>query len=254
MLLLIAGACDGPAAEPPAPDTAPLLSTVESAAARPPPAACRPVHIVVLGSSTAEGTGPADGANTWVARYRRDLETADAGHRLTNLARGGYNTFRLLPAGRGGDGEPFLPDAERNVERALALGADAIVINLPSNDVNLGVPVSDQLANYDTILGRAESAGVPVWIATAQPRDFDAGKRRSLLAMRDSTMARFGERAIDFFSDIGRPDGTISIPFSAGDGIHLNDAAHAVLFSRVADAGIPAAVSCAADEPQAPAG
>lgn len=68
-----------------------------------------------------------------------------------------------------------------------------------------------------------------------------------MFATRDETFERFGTRTIDFFSGLGRPDGTILSPFATGDGVHLNDAAHAVLFARVADARIPAAVSCGVD-------
>ncbi len=86
-----------------------------------------------------------------------------------------------------------------------------------------------------------------MWITTTQPRDFDATRRANALATRDETLDRFGSRTIDFFSGLGRPDGTILSPFANGDGVHLNDAAHAVLFARVADARIPVAVSCGVD-------
>lgn len=238
---------------PPEPDVGPLLEAAEYVSARPPAEACAPVHIVVLGSSTAAGFGPGDSGNAWVERYRRHLESAGAGHRLTNLARGGFNTYRLLPSPLGGAAAALQPDTAFNIERALAAEADAIIVNLPSNDANLGIPVRAQLANYDTLVARARAADVPVWITTTQPRDFDATKRANALAVRDETIDRFGTRAIDFFSGLGRPDGTISSPFANGDGIHLNDAAHAVLFARVADAGIPAAVSCEARADATPA-
>lgn len=249
MCLLVAGlpACDASPARPPAPDVAPLLAAAEAASVRPPAEACGPVHIVVLGSSTAAGMGPADSANAWVERYRRHLDAAGIGHRLTNLAHGGFNTYRLLPFGHGGGDDRLQPDTARNIERALAAEPDAIIINLPSNDANLGIPVEAQVANYDTLVARARTAGVPVWITTTQPRDFDATRRANALATRDETFDRFGPQAIDFFSGLGRPDGTISSPFATGDGVHLNDAAHAVLFARVADEGIPAAVSCGGD-------
>ncbi|HSM36182.1 MAG TPA: SGNH/GDSL hydrolase family protein [Longimicrobiales bacterium] len=253
LLVVCALACEAPASDPPAPDAAPFLAAAESASVRPPPSACGPVHVVVLGSSTAAGIGPADSANAWVSRYRRHLQADPAGHRLTSLALGGYNTFRLLPSGLGGDEDRLRPDTTRNIDRALAIDADAIVINLPSNDANLGIDVATQLANYDTIVARAAAAGVPVWVTTTQPRDFDADRRANAFAMRDSTLARFGGRAIDFFTGLGRPDGTISAPFGAGDGVHLNDAAHAVLFARVADARIPESVSCGV-APTAPQG
>ena len=42
-----------------------------------------------------------------------------------------------------------------------------------------------------------------------------------------------GERAIDFWTDIAATDGTINTIYDSGDGVHLNDAAHILLASRV---------------------
>ena len=242
--LAAAVGCEGSAqSAPPFPRAG--TAAAESASARQAPASCGPVHVVVLGSSSAAGTGPAASANAWVERYRRHLDAAGAGHALTNLARGGYNTYRILPRGFGGPEDHMQPDPARNIERALAV-SDAIIISLPSNDANLGIDVATQLANYDTVLARADAAGAEVWVTTTQPRNFDAARRATLRAMRDSTMARFGDRAIDFYTGLARPDGTISSVYDAGDGIHLNDAGHAILFARVADARIPETVSCGA--------
>ena len=44
-------------------------------------------HLVVLGSSTAAGIGPADPSQAWPARYQRYLRTQGVDVRLSNLAR-----------------------------------------------------------------------------------------------------------------------------------------------------------------------
>src|SRR5438552_2619057 len=46
--------------------------------------------IVVLGSSTAAGTGPKDPKNAWVSRYQAHLATQYPNVTLVNLAVGGY--------------------------------------------------------------------------------------------------------------------------------------------------------------------
>jgi hypothetical protein len=56
--------------------------------------------------------------------------------------------------------------------------------------------------------------------------------------MRDSTLARYAPRAIDFWSVLARPDGTIEPIYDSGDGIHLNSPAHRILFERVASARV----------------
>ncbi len=129
--------------------------------------------VVVLGSSTAEGTGPSHRDSTWVNRFRTYLDGVDARFDVLNLARGGYSTFHLAPAGTvapaniGG-----APDPQRNIDAALARHPDAIVINLPSNDAAYGVDTEAQMANFAAMMAKAEAAGVPVWLTTTQPRDF----------------------------------------------------------------------------------
>ena len=114
------------------------------------------MHIVVLGSSTAAGMGPADSANAWVERYRRHLDAAGVGHRLTNFAHGGFNTYRLLPFGRGGGEDRLQPDTARNIERALAAEPDAIIINLPSND--MAVAATALHLGYGVLIGPPDEA------------------------------------------------------------------------------------------------
>jgi hypothetical protein len=58
------------------------------------------------------------------------------------------------------------------------------------------------------------------------------------MAMRDSTLARFGARAIDFWTGLAQQDGSIDPAFDSGDGVHLNDAGHEILFRRAVDAGV----------------
>jgi lysophospholipase L1-like esterase len=62
------------------------------------------------------------------------------------------------------------------------------------------------------------------------------------MAMRDSTLARFGQAAIDFWTGLADAEGRILPVFDCGDGIHLNDAGHRLLAERVVEAAIPDAV------------
>ncbi|MGI9175948.1 MAG: SGNH/GDSL hydrolase family protein, partial [Rhodothermales bacterium] len=145
------------------------------------------VRIVVLGSSTAAGTGPSDPDSAWVNRYRRHLQAMGPQYDVVNLAVGGYTTYQLLPTDSAPtDGRPA-PDSAHNITQALSLDPDAILINLPSNDAANGFSVEDQLANYALMLERAEAQNVPIWIATTQPRNLDEAGRAMQVAMRDST-------------------------------------------------------------------
>jgi lysophospholipase L1-like esterase len=197
-----------------------------------------PATVVILGSSTAAGTGPRDIANSWVNRYLAYAESLNADNQVINLAKGGYTTYHLMPPGYlPPEGRPKA-DPCRSITLALHLEPTAIIINLPSNDAAYGYSVEEQLANYDSLLALAARRKVPVWITTTQPRNLTAEGRDNLMTMRDSTWARFGDRAIDFWTGLAQQDGTIDQDFDCGDGVHLNDRAHRILFQRVVGAGL----------------
>jgi lysophospholipase L1-like esterase len=201
------------------------------------------VRIFVLGSSTAEGVGASPSDSSWVGRFRAHARSIHPDNVVTNLARGGYTTYHIRPNGSPSVSGRPAPDVTRNITYALLFNPDAIIINMPSNDATQGFTVAEQLANYDRILAAAGS--VPVWISTTQPRNLSESGRANLVAVRDSTLARYGDRALDFWAQIANPDGTVHAAYNAGDGIHLNNAGHRVLFQRVASAGIVEAVTSA---------
>lgn len=199
--------------------------------------------VVVLGSPTAQGTGPEETANTWVNRFRAWLDSVEPDFDVLNLARGGYTTWHLLPTGSPArEGRPE-PDPLRNVDAALARDPVALVVSLPSNDAAQGIGVEEQMRNFETIVARAEAAGVPVWITSPLPRNLPPEGRAIQVALRERMAERFGERTIDFWTDFATPDAGQDPRWDAGDGIHYDDEAHRILFERVKAAGIPEAVA-----------
>ncbi|MEO0580987.1 MAG: GDSL-type esterase/lipase family protein [Bacteroidota bacterium] len=192
-----------------------------------------PLHIVVMGSSTAAGTGPSHPDSTWVNRYRRALQVINPAHRVTNIARGGYNTYRLMPSSFVPPTGLPLPDSTKNITHAISLSPDAIIINLPSNDAALNISAATQMQNFRTMVDSAQLAGIPVWICTTQPRVFSSSKIAIQLETRDSILTVFGNRAIDFWTGLADTSGLPLTQYDSGDGVHLNDAGHNILFERV---------------------
>jgi lysophospholipase L1-like esterase len=203
----------------------------------------------VLGSSTSAGTGPKHPANGWVERYRSYLKTEFPNFRLTNLALGGYTTYHIQasdfvpPAGR----PP--PDQARNITFALSLKPDALIINMPTNDTNANYSAVDQLANFDRVTQLAKQSGIACWVTTTQPRNFvgdppatQQTKRGLLVSMNDSLKQKYGDHALDFWTQLAEPNGKLKATWDAGDGTHMNDAAHALLAREVIDAKIPEAI------------
>ncbi len=190
------------------------------------------LKVVVLGSSTAEGTGASSPSQTsWVAKYTTYLKSINENYELLNLGKGGYTTYHIMPNGHSVVDRPS-PDTERNITRALSYNPDVIIVNMPSNDVNNGYSYSEIMANYDALKSLAESAGVQIYFTTTQPRNMDEERRQQQIAIKDGIIANFPDRYIDFWSGIAEVDGRIK-PLYDYDNIHVNDAGHDILYQKV---------------------
>ncbi len=196
--------------------------------------------IVVLGSSTSEGTGPKDPKNAWVRRYKVRLAKQFPNVTLVNLAVGGQTTFHIQPTGYTPPPNRPAPVLGKNITAALALKPSAIIVNMPSNDQASNYSLAEQLANYDRIANLTMSAHVPLWVSTTQPRDFDKlAQLNDLMQARDAISKKFAPHALDFWTPFAAPNGWIRGNYNSGDGTHLNDAAHAILANIVEGAHIP---------------
>ena len=129
--------------------------------------------IVVLGSSTAYGTGPSPIDSSWVNRYSAALTSVNSDFNVVNLALGGYTSYQILPTGTPVDSEINESiDVNRNITKALSYSPYAVIVNMPSNDANKYYSVENQIKNFNRIVDTANTYGVKVWIATSQPRNF----------------------------------------------------------------------------------
>ena len=198
------------------------------------------IHIVILGSSTAAGTGPSSVDSAWVWLYEDFLFQKDARFEMTNLAKGGFTTYNILPNETIiADGLSFTIDTARNITKALSLQPDAIIINLPSNDAAKSVPVDDQIQNYNVILSGLEERKIPYWICTPQPRNgFNASQQKIQAELLESTIDIFENNYIDFWTGLATDDGEVIELYDSGDGVHLNNSAHKILLQRVIDMNI----------------
>jgi lysophospholipase L1-like esterase len=194
------------------------------------------LRVVILGSSTAVGANANPLSESWASRFTATMQMLSPEAQVTNLAVGGYTTFNIMPTGNVPPGiwdQPaFYAGSGHNISAAIALAPDFIIINLPTNDCVLLVPVELQIANYATIVATAAAAGVPVWITTPQPRNTSASGRLLLQQMVGLTNEAFAGRSMDFWTGFGDSTG-ILLPAYDSDGVHMNNAGHAVLYDRV---------------------
>lgn len=192
------------------------------------------VTIVVLGSSSAAGFGPSDPDSAWVNRYTAYLKSKNSQNKVYNLARGGYTTYHVMPDAFNAPAERPEADTLRNITKAFDFKPDAIIINLPSNDVAQRYNNTEILANFDSLFNHAKNNNVLIWITSMQPKKF-AGQVQTdqQIELKNAIHEKYKEYALDFWTSIAAEDGTIKAEYDYGDGTHLNDAGHAILESRV---------------------
>lgn len=199
----------------------------------PAPICPEPYKIVTLGSSTTAGTGASPLDSSWVNKFRGFAQQQNSAVTVINLGNGGYNTYHINPTGFVPPTDRPSPDVTKNITAALALNPDAIIINLPSNDAASAYPILETQNNFNRIVAAADAAAVPVWVTTSQPRNnLGAAQTNSLFQLRDWVNQRFGNKAIDFWTNLANADGSINANYNSGDGIHLNNQGHHLIFSR----------------------
>jgi len=190
-------------------------------------------RIVVIGSSTAAGTGASTYDSAWVGRlqgyFRKNTSPSDPDTIINNLAIGGTTTYDGMPTGFvPPNGRPG-PNTSANVTAALNLNPDVVIINYPTNDAVNFFSKKETMDNLRTMRQYLLNAGKRVFITTTQPRNVSADLRDTLITTRDSININFGPFAVDFWTDIANPDGTIKTIVNA-DGTHVNNLGHYYLF------------------------
>jgi lysophospholipase L1-like esterase len=195
-------------------------------------------RILVLGSSTAAGAGVSTADSAWVNRYRNYLQSINPENEVINLAVGGYNSYRIMPDNFIPPPSRPLPDSLHNISKAISLNPDAIIINLPSNDVASGYSLAEQLNNLDSISSICKSLNIPLWITTTQARNMTIAKMQLQEDMKDSMIVHYSPHLIDFWTVFAMPDNSLNPLYDSGDGIHINDLGHGIMSQIIIDLNI----------------
>ncbi|MCD0420824.1 SGNH/GDSL hydrolase family protein [Rubrivivax sp. JA1024] len=185
----------------------------------------------VLGSSTAAGVGASDGKN-WVTTLGSAMQPH--GVRIDNLARAGLQSSQALPSGSTPPGQPA-PLEGANVDAALALRPKLVLLSFPTNDAVAGVPAQMTVANWKAVAAAAAEAGAATLVLSTQPRNHLSANQLETLRETDRLgQAAFGECWVALREALSDSAGGIAAAYRAGDGIHLNDAGHALVGQRTA--------------------
>ncbi len=196
--------------------------------------------IAILGASTAAGTGATSYDSAFAGRYAHYLQSLNPAWKLVNLSVSGYTTYQVMPTGYQPPAGRPTPDTAHNITKVLALKPQALLICLPSNDIDQGFPAAEYNANFDSLRTWGLRANIPVWITTPLPRSaLDAAKRQLLLTLRDRILSRYAPRAINFYDSLGDAAGNYYTAFNFGDGVHTNNHGHRILYERLVAADLP---------------
>ncbi len=190
--------------------------------------------VVVLGSSTAAGTGPSHPDSTWVNKYRKTLQNINPNNQVINLAVGGYTTYRIMPDSFATPPNRPTVNYQHNIDEALSYSPDAIIVNLPSNDRQW--PMQEQLANFDTLYNYSLSHGVPFYVCTTQPIA-SASFATYQKSVADSILNTFGAFSIDIFTPLADTNNAVDSSYAA-DAVHLNDKGHVIIHTQVVNRDI----------------
>jgi len=194
--------------------------------------------VVVLGSSTAEGVGANPKDSSWVNKYRNYLQTIDSTYEVVNLGVGGYTSYQLMPSNILPQINRPFPIVTKNLTYALSFNPTSIIVNLPSNDVALKYTIEEQFNNYFELKNITDSLNIPLWFCTTQPRNFDSLDITQQVVARDNFYKYFPGKVIDFWNGIANVDGRIKKYFDSGDGVHVNNKGHNLLFEKVRDSKV----------------
>ena len=192
----------------------------------------RRAELYVLGSSTAAGVGASSPAKSWASLLNDHLlQTRQS--TLINWAVPGALTASAMCRDI-----PQATAAGRQWQAAnwaIQAGATHLLLAFPSNDAVAGVSARDILDQVLGIQACAQASNVKVAVLSRLPRaGLQSAQRRVIQTVDTELRKRMGPCYIDVYSQLAEPQGSEpSRAFSAGDGIHYNDAGHHVIFVAV---------------------
>lgn len=186
---------------------------------------------VVLGSSTATGVGATAG-HSWPERLAAAMVPRQVV--LQNLARAGTLTPQALPTSAPAPAPRPAPDPTLNIDRALGFAPRLVLLAFPTNDTVAGYSADETVANLRSLRSTAAAAGAASLVLGVQPRNALTPTQRATLAEVERQLAALaGDCHVALYAALADSDDRIAAAYSAGDGIHLNDAGHAVVHARV---------------------
>lgn len=187
---------------------------------------------VVMGSSTAAGAGAPAGKG-WAAQLGTIY--GPRGAQLANIAKGGTVTYEGLGTNAARVAGRPAPDPAVNIDQALARRPVLLIVSYPTNDTALGYSVDETVNNLLAIRAQALAAGVPVVLSSTQPRKLTDAQLGQLRTIDQRLAASVSACFVDVRQALAGADGRLAPGYDSGDGVHPNEAGHAVIAAQVTE-------------------
>lgn len=193
----------------------------------------RPSTWVVMGSSSAWGAGASNDSKSWVGLLRKSDIAANAS--IQNIAMGGHSTYNALGAQCVVSSSRPKFSAAHNVDQALSLKPDLVILSYPSNDAAGSLPAVESAANLLLLRWQLAQKNSAVLVLSSQPRNMEPAKQALLLELDKLLKPVLGPCLVELHALLADSAGNLAQQYNAGDGVHLNDAGHAVIHDAVVD-------------------
>ena len=191
----------------------------------------RPSDWVVMGSSSAMGAGASSPAKSWVGLLRS--ASIASGATVHNVAMGGHSTYHALSSQCVVSANRPKFSAEHNIEKALSLQPDLVLLSYPTNDAAGSLPVLETASNLMLMRWQLAQKNAAVLVLSSQPRNMEKDKQALLLELDKLLKPVVGACFVELHALLADAQGNLDARYDFGDGVHLNDAGHAVVYQAV---------------------
>ena len=200
----------------------------------PEPAAVLPDNFrtVIMGSSSAAGAGASSLSLSWAGQYAAWQQQSN--RTTVNLAKGGHTTYHALPEYCQPVESRKQPDIAHNISRVLAEQPDLVLIAYPSNDAALGWAATESVSNIMLLRTLLAEAGVASVVLSAKPRNMSAAAITRLQQF-DMLLSQEVKDCVVPLFDILQLDQRLNPALDSGDGVHVNDEGHVLIFNALRD-------------------
>ena len=184
-----------------------------------------------LGASTTAGFIVSSPSRAWVPRLQAAVE--GRGVAIFNLAVAGSITSQWMPANTPATAGRPAQLSGNNIDAAMRERPKLLLLNATNNDLVVGIGIDETLANLLAIRAIAAAGSASVVMISTQPRALSDADLAQLRTLDTRLAASFGDCFVDIRTPLAGPDGRLLAAYDAGDGVHPNDAGHAIIFQRV---------------------